>query len=60
MTIWLALVIRHVALLLLLPMVMLLSPARAGVLDINLYPYLSDVETDSALTVNLASDLPSF
>ena len=58
MTIWLALAIRYVALLL-LPMVMLLSPARAGVLDINLYPYLSDVETDSALTVNLASDLPA-
>ena len=56
MTIWLALAMRHVALLL-LPMVMLLSPARAGVLDINLYPYLSDVETDSVLTVNLASNL---
>jgi hypothetical protein len=30
-----------------------------GFLDVNLYPYLSDVDNDSALTVNLGAKLPN-
>lgn len=30
-----------------------------GVIDINVYPYLSDVETDSVATINVAANLPN-
>ncbi len=30
-----------------------------GFIDINLYPYLSDVENDNTLTINIASKLPN-
>ncbi len=34
------------------------ADANNGFADFNYYPYLSDVETDNALTINLASKLP--
>jgi hypothetical protein len=56
--------IETVVVALLLCGVSLLSSAAqknttGGVIDINVYPYLSDVETDSVATINVAANLPN-
>jgi opacity protein-like surface antigen len=35
------------------------SNAKGGMLDFNLYPYLSDVSNDSSFTLNMATNLPN-